>query len=57
MQGLFYAVLSVLISMLFQFSGMELEIVALTASFVLSLWFVLGIQKLVFGKGGGKVSC
>lgn len=49
-KGAFYAVLSVLISMLLQFIGMKLGIVTLTAPFVLSVWCTMGINKLASGK-------
>ena len=49
-KGAFYAVLSVLISMLLQFIGMKLGIVTLTAPFVLSVWCIMGINKLASGK-------
>ena len=49
-KGAFYAVLSVLISILLQFTGMKFGMVTLTAPFVLSVWCIMGINKLASGK-------
>ena len=49
-KGAFYSVLSVLISILLQFTGMKFGMVTLTAPFVLSVWCIMGINKLASGK-------
>ena len=47
LKSLVWASCSVLLSTLLQIIGMNLEITTLTAPFVVSVWVIMGIQKLV----------
>jgi len=47
LKSLVWASCSVLLSTLLQIIGMNLEITTLTAPFVVSVWIIMGIQKLV----------
>lgn len=47
LKGLVWDSCSVLLSTLLQIIGMNLEITTLTAPFVVSVWIIIGIQKLV----------
>ena len=46
-EGLVWASCSVLLSVILQIIGMNLGITTLTAPFVVSVWIIMGIQKLV----------
>lgn len=46
-EGLVWASCSILLSVILQIIGMNLEIATLTAPFVVSVWMIMGIQKLV----------
>lgn len=46
-EGLVWASCSVLLSVILQIIGMNLGITTLTAPFVVSVWMIMGIQKLV----------
>ena len=45
-RGGVWAVVAVLLSVLFQIGGMEWGITTLTAPFVVAVWIVSGLQKL-----------
>ncbi len=45
-EGLVWASCSVLLSVVLQIIGMSLGITTLTAPFVVSVWMIMGIQKL-----------
>ena len=47
LKGLVWASCSVLLSVILQIIGMNLGITTLTAPFVVSVWIIMGIQKLV----------
>ena len=47
LKSLVWASCSVLLSVVLQIIGMNLEITTLTAPFVVSVWVIMGIQKLV----------
>lgn len=46
LKSLVWASCSVLLSVILQIIGMSLEITTLTAPFVVSVWIIIGIQKL-----------
>ena len=47
LKSLVWVSCSVLLSVILQIIGMSLEITTLTAPFVVSVWVIMGIQKLV----------
>ena len=46
-EGLVWASCSILLSIILQIIGMNLGIATLTTPFVVSVWMIMGIQKLV----------
>ena len=45
-EGFLWASCAVLLSVIFQMVGMNWGIITLTAPFVLSVWLVMGLQKI-----------